>query len=82
MGCIHICHEWKKPMALKIMMGLEFLGTVAILTLFGIADPDLYRDVLWQIGATAGYCSNPNQVLYAYANYRPIPTTPLVWSSL
>lgn len=61
---------------------LEFLGTVAALSLFGVADPDTYRDKLWQVGADAGYCSNPNQVLYAYANYRPIPATPLVWSAL
>lgn len=55
--------------------------TIAALALFGIADPDLYRTKLWQAGSDAGFNSNPNELLYAYANYRPIKT-PLVWSSL
>lgn len=35
---------------------------------------------MWQIGSDNGFNSSPNQVLYAYANYKPIPTIPFVWS--
>lgn len=58
----------------------ELAGTVAALTLFGIADPDLFRTALWQVGSDNGFNSSPKQILYAYANYRPIPKTPFVWS--
>ena len=58
---------------------LEFPITVALLALFGIASPDLYRTRLWQDGADNGFNSNPNAGLYAAANYRPY-TTPKVWS--
>ncbi|KFY42633.1 hypothetical protein V494_02331 [Pseudogymnoascus sp. VKM F-4513 (FW-928)] len=54
--------------------------TVATLTLFGIASPDAYRTQLWKLGGELGFNSSPDQILYAYANYRPIPKTPLVWS--
>lgn len=60
---------------------LEFLFTIAMLTLFGIADPNTYRGKLWQEGADLGYNSNPNEILYSYANHNPIDT-PLVWSEL
>jgi hypothetical protein len=64
------------------LMAFEFLGTVATLVLFGIASPDQYRTALWQIGADNGFNSSPHTILYAYANYRPIPTTPMVWTLL
>jgi hypothetical protein len=64
------------------LMAFEFLGTVATLVLFGIASPDQYRTALWQIGADNGFNSSPQTILYAYANYRPIPTTPMVWTLL
>lgn len=35
---------------------------------------------MWQIGSDNGFNSSPKQVLYAYANYKPIPTIPFVWS--
>lgn len=60
---------------------IEFPLTVALLTLFGIADPNTYRTKMWQNGADQGFNSNPNEILYAYANYRPIDP-PLVWSQL
>lgn len=60
---------------------LEFPLTIAMLTLFGIADPDTYRDKLWQDGADNGFNSDPSVVLYAYANYQPI-STPFPWNSL
>jgi hypothetical protein len=53
---------------------------VAGLALFGIADPDLYRTRLWTVGGNYGFNSSPTEILYAYANHRPIPTIPFVWS--
>ena len=63
-------------------MVLELLDTVAALALFGIASPNQYRTAMWQIGSDNGFNSSPNLILYAYANYRPIPKTPMVWSDL
>ncbi|KAK3723049.1 hypothetical protein LTR37_002195 [Vermiconidia calcicola] len=77
--CIYVAHQWRLP---KIMLGLFVLElplTVAALALFGIADPNTYRTRLWQNGADKGFNSNPNEILYAYANYRPI-SVPLIWS--
>jgi len=62
------------------LMILELGGTVAALALFGIATPDLFRTKLWQVGSDNGFNSSPLQILYAYANYWPIPKTPFVWS--
>jgi len=63
------------------LMVFELAGTVAALALFGIADPDLFRTRLWLVGAENGFNSSPKEILYAYANYRPIPTIPFVWSA-
>lgn len=60
---------------------VEFAFTVPLLALFGIAAPDLYRTKLWQDGSDNGFNSNPNEILYAYANYRPIHI-PTVWAQL
>ena len=62
------------------LMVFELAGTIAALTLFGIADPDLFRTTLWGVGYDNGFNSSPLQVLYAYANYQPIPKIPFVWS--
>jgi len=62
-------------------MVLELGGSVAALAMFGIADPNLYRTKLWQIGADNGFNSSPSTILYAYANYRHIPSIPFVWSN-
>lgn len=62
-------------------MVIELAGSIAALTLFGIASPNLYRSKLWQIGSDNGFNSSPSSRLYAYANYRPLPKTPLVWSN-
>lgn len=61
-------------------MILELAGTVAGLALFGIADPNLFRTRLWTVGANNGFNSSPTEILYAYANHRPIPKIPFVWS--
>lgn len=62
------------------LMIFELAGTIAALALFGIADPDLFRTTLWGVGYDNGFNSSPLQVLYAYANYQPIPKIPFVWS--
>jgi hypothetical protein len=72
--------KWKTPKVLIALFVFELAGTVAALALFGIADPDLFRTALWQVGSDNGFNSSPKDILYAYANYRPIPKTPFVWS--
>jgi len=76
-----ITRNWRMPKLMIALLVLEFPLTVATLALFGIADPNTYRTKLWQNGSDAGYNSDPSEILYAYANYRPI-SVPLVWSSL
>jgi hypothetical protein len=75
-----LARKWRHPKVLVSLFVFELAGTVAALTLFGIADPDLFRTALWQVGSDNGFNSSPKQILYAYANYRPIPKTPFVWS--
>ena len=58
---------------------LEFPLTVAMLTLFGVADPNTYRTKLRQNGADLGFNSDASEAVYAYANYKPV-VTPMVWS--
>ncbi|KAG5961847.1 hypothetical protein E4U58_004096 [Claviceps cyperi] len=62
------------------LMPLELIGLVPILVIFGIAQPDMYRSAMWKIGFENKLNSNPNMVLYAYANYQPLPAIPLIWS--
>jgi len=75
-----IGRKWRFPKVLVWLFLVELAGIVTSLALFGIAAPDLYRTVLWSDGFNNGFNSSPAQILYAYANYRPIPKTPLVWS--
>ena len=72
--------EWRIRKAIWIIMALELVGLIAVLVLFGIEQPDLYRTKFWQIGYDNGLNSNPNMILYAYANHRPPPKIPFVWS--
>ncbi len=58
----------------------ELLGTIGMLVLFGMEQPDLFRIQFWQIGFDHQLNSNPNMILYAYANHRPLPDIPFVWS--
>lgn len=76
-----IPREWRHPKTLSAFFIIEVPFTVAALALFGIAAPDLYRTLLWQEGSDHGWNSNPNEILYAYANHRPVHT-PLPWSAL
>ncbi|OLN84414.1 hypothetical protein CCHL11_05923 [Colletotrichum chlorophyti] len=62
------------------LMPLELIGLVPLLVLFGIAQPDLYRTKLWEVGHAYGFNSNPDMILYAYANYEPLPKIPFVWT--
>ncbi|KAI9648290.1 hypothetical protein NHQ30_002922 [Ciborinia camelliae] len=72
--------KWRFPKVIIWLNVIELAGTVAALVLFGIADPDLYRTNLWQIGYDNGFNSSPDEILYAYANYRPLPKIAFVWS--
>ncbi|KIH91904.1 hypothetical protein SPBR_01885 [Sporothrix brasiliensis 5110] len=58
----------------------ELACTVGLLVLFGLAQPNTYRTQMWQIGFNNGFNSNPNMILYAYANHAPLPKIPFVWS--
>jgi hypothetical protein len=73
-----IPRQWRTPKTLFYLFGLELALTVVALALFGIASPDLYRTKLWKEGSVHGWNSNPNKILYDYANYRPIHY-PLPW---
>jgi len=74
--------QWPKPArkGTAWLMPLELMGLIPILVIFGIAQPDLYRTDLWKIGYENKLNSNPNMILYAYANHKPLPQVPLVWS--
>jgi len=73
--------EWKTPKTLRLLFVLELLLSIAALALFGIAQPDLYRTRFWREGSDQGWNSNPNQLIYAAANYKSI-NAPLPWSQL
>lgn len=81
MGYKVLHREWRSTKAIWIVMVAELAMTVALLVLFGIAQPDLYRTQLWRAGDDLGFNSSPNIILYAYANYQPLPTIPFVWSN-
>ncbi|KAL8642123.1 MAG: hypothetical protein Q9228_001148 [Teloschistes exilis] len=74
-----IPRQWKFPRTILYLFAVELAIEIAALALFGIAQPDLYRTRLWQEGSNHGWNSNPNEIIYAYANYRPI-NVPLPWS--
>ncbi|KAI0882170.1 uncharacterized protein GGS22DRAFT_48614 [Annulohypoxylon maeteangense] len=72
--------NWRSTRAMYYTMIPELLGTVAVLVMFGISQPDLYRTKLWRAGSELGFNSSPSVILWAYANYEPQPTLPFVWS--
>jgi hypothetical protein len=83
LGTYHILHRrWPKVarMATWYLMIFELAGIIPCLVIFGISQPDLFRTDLWRIGFDHKLNSNPNMILYAYANHEPLPTVPLVWS--
>ncbi|KAF2703972.1 hypothetical protein K504DRAFT_168136 [Pleomassaria siparia CBS 279.74] len=75
-----IPRQWRWPSIIWGLLVLELPFTVANMSLFGIASPNLYRTILWKEGGVLGFNSDPTTVLYAAANYRPVKI-PLVWSS-
>ncbi|KAL8814828.1 MAG: hypothetical protein Q9223_005982 [Gallowayella weberi] len=66
-----IPRQWKFPKAILYLFAVELIIEIAALALYGIAQPDLYRTKLWQEGSDHGWNSNPNSIIYDYANYRP-----------
>ncbi|KAL9948591.1 hypothetical protein D7B24_000924 [Verticillium nonalfalfae] len=73
----------KWPSAKRYMwfnMLAELICMVPLLVLFGIAQPNTWRTKMWQIGYENGWNSDPRMILYAHANYRPLPKIPFVWS--
>ncbi|KAI1081895.1 hypothetical protein F5B20DRAFT_36826 [Whalleya microplaca] len=80
MGYRILHRQWQSKKAMYYTMIVELLGTVAVLVLFGIAQPDMYRTKLWQAGYELGFNSSPNVILFAYANYEPQPNLPFVWT--
>jgi hypothetical protein len=75
--------RWR-PYAEKPIFGLLILELpmiVGILVLFGIADPNTYRDRLWLDGFNNGFNSSPSQPIYDLVNGKGYHV-PLVWSSL
>lgn len=81
MGYFLLHRKWKLRKLMYGLMLAELAGLVPILVLFGMEQPDLYRTKFWQIGYNEGLNSDPNMILYAYANHVPLPKIPLVWSS-
>jgi len=76
-----ITRRWRTPAAIAVVLVLELCFSVAALALYAIADPNLYRTKLWLDGFHNGFNSSPAEILYSYANHRPIQP-PLVWSQL
>lgn len=72
--------EWRLKKIMWWIMIAELAGTVSALVMFGIAQPDAYRTTMWKVGFLNHFNSNPNMILYAYANHRPLPKIPFVWS--
>ncbi|KAL5606048.1 hypothetical protein BROUX41_006178 [Berkeleyomyces rouxiae] len=71
---------WKARNYMYYLMLAELAGLVPILIIFGISQPNWYRTQFWRIGFENGWNSNPNMILYAYANYESRPSIPFVWS--
>lgn len=75
-----IRRKWRVKRPIWFLVVMELAALVPLLVLFGIQRPDLYRTRFWNIGFDMKMNSNPNMILYAYANHRPLPTIPFVWS--
>lgn len=79
----HVLHrKWSRTprLAIRWLMLAEFIGLVPILTIFGLSQPDLYRTNMWRIGWDHRLNSNPDIILFAYANHVAQPKLPLIWS--
>ncbi|KAK4129214.1 hypothetical protein N657DRAFT_61108 [Parathielavia appendiculata] len=71
---------WRAKKPLYWGMVPELAGIIPLLVLFGVQQPDAFRTLFWRIGFENKLNSNPNMILYAYANHQPLPTIPFVWS--
>jgi hypothetical protein len=80
MAYIVLRRKWRAKAPMWWLMVLELIALIPLLVLFGIQQPDLYRTTFWRIGFDLHLNSDPNMILYAYANHRPLPTPPFVWS--
>lgn len=79
MAKFFVARNWRMRKLFFVLLIIELPLTIALLALFGIAEPDTYRTKLWRNGSVKGFNSDPSEILYAYANYRPI-SVPLIWS--
>lgn len=71
---------WRAKKPLYWGMIPELAGIVPLLVLFGLSQPDAYRTLFWRIGFENHLNSNPNMILYAYANHQPLPKVAFVWT--
>lgn len=81
-GYTIVRRKWKSRKPVWFLMVGELLTMIPLLVLFGIAQPDVFRSLMWNIGYLEKLNSNPRIVLYALANHEPVPTLPFVWSQL
>ncbi|KAK4204032.1 hypothetical protein QBC40DRAFT_273823 [Triangularia verruculosa] len=80
MGYRLLHRPWRAKRPLYWGMVPELAGIIPLLVLFGVQQPDAWRTLFWRIGADYKLNSSPTMLLYAYANHRPLPTIPFVWS--
>ncbi|KAI8717332.1 hypothetical protein NCS52_00808500 [Fusarium sp. LHS14.1] len=66
----------KVPLSLLMV---EFIIALMAVILFGLAFPDRFRSRLWENGGEEGWNSNPNMIIYYYANHREPPEVPYLW---
>ncbi|THY09921.1 hypothetical protein D6D03_00009 [Aureobasidium pullulans] len=74
-----VARKWRSRKTMLWLFVAEFPFTVAALALFAIAQPNTYRTRLWTDGYNNGFNSSPTEILYSYANHRPI-SPPIIWS--
>jgi hypothetical protein len=75
---LYISNRWRLPRLITVLFGLELLFTIPALGLFAVSSKG-NMNKLWQDGYNNGFNSSPAQILYAFANYRPVHY-PLVWN--
>ncbi|KLU81303.1 hypothetical protein MAPG_00394 [Magnaporthiopsis poae ATCC 64411] len=79
-GYTFVRRKWRSRKPLWFLMILQLAHLIPLLVLFGIAQPDVFRTLMWRIGYAEKLNSNPNTILYAYANFEPLPRIPFRWS--
>jgi hypothetical protein len=73
--------RWASMRVVWCLICFEVPLTIALLVLFGVADPNTYRTLLWLDGFENGFNSNPSQPVFNLVNGGQYKT-PLVWSEL